>query len=332
MLEMESFCEKLPKIELHAHLNGSLSRNTLRQLGCTDDAILEYQSEQTTIEEVFKLFKVAHKATSTKKNLYLSTKTVIKEFAEDNVIYLELRTTPRKELDMTEEEYIQTVINAIIDKESPNIIVKLLLSLDRRRNHQEQSETLDAIIKFKNMYPDIVRGVDLSGDPAQGTFYRDLFEKARRNGLFCAIHCAEIKNNTEVIDILNFKPERLGHGTFLHPNYTSNAEIWNLYTKLQIPVECCLSSNVICLTSKSHREHHVQEWMKNDLPYCLATDDKGVFNTTLSKEFLHLQESFNLNKKDLWKISDNAINYSFALSEEKEMLHEKLKLWKIQNM
>ncbi|XP_076267112.1 adenosine deaminase-like protein isoform X3 [Rhynchophorus ferrugineus] len=234
---METFCSKLPKIELHAHLNGSLSRETLKKFGCADNDILEYnQAKQTTLDQVFDIFKIAHQATSTKQNLYESTVKVIEEFASDNVIYLELRTTPRKEADMTEDEYVETVIKALLDSESSDIMVKLILSIDRRHTYDQQVETLKTIIKYKKLYPDVVRGIDLSGDPTKGAFFRDIFEKARRNELFVAMHCAEIKNDAEVMEMFDFKPDRLGHATFIHPDFQGSAELWELYTKLQIPV------------------------------------------------------------------------------------------------
>ncbi|XP_076267111.1 adenosine deaminase-like protein isoform X2 [Rhynchophorus ferrugineus] len=295
---METFCSKLPKIELHAHLNGSLSRETLKKFGCADNDILEYnQAKQTTLDQVFDIFKIAHQATSTKQNLYESTVKVIEEFASDNVIYLELRTTPRKEADMTEDEYVETVIKALLDSESSDIMVKLILSIDRRHTYDQQVETLKTIIKYKKLYPDVVRGIDLSGDPTKGAFFRDIFEKARRNELFVAMHCAEIKNDAEVMEMFDFKPDRLGHATFIHPDFQGSAELWELYTKLQIP-----------------------------------TDDKGVFDTTLSNEFRIVQQTFSLNKEELWKISKNTLSYSFATDRDKNVLNEKLDKWKLANI
>ncbi|XP_066256092.1 adenosine deaminase-like protein [Euwallacea similis] len=331
---MEIFCHALPKIELHAHLNGSLSKSTLQQLGCTEQKIFKYDCPNTDIKRVFDLFKVAHSLTNNPTNLYIATKNVIKEFAQDNVIYLELRTTPRCGKDMSEDEYIETVVRAIMAKDSPRtIMVKLILSLDRKKTHDEQLFTLNNIIKFKKQYPNIIKGVDLSGDPSKGLFIKELFQKARNNDLFTAIHCGEIKNFKEAREILSFLPDRLGHCTFLHPKYCDNSsELWDIYKKLQIPVECCLTSNVRCLTTKSYEEHHVLEWIAESLPFCLGTDDKGVFDTCLSQEFLIAAKTFNFNKLDLWTICRNSVEYSFASAKEKELLTSKLNQWSIENM
>lgn len=116
-------------------------------------------------------------------------------------------------------------------------------------------------------------------------------------------------------------------------------------------LECCLTSNVLCGTSKSYEDHHVQEWLKNDLPFsisvskitstyfkctnfkfCLQTDDKGVFSTNLSDEYFLAQQHFNLSKKDLWNIAFTSIDSCFASDEEKCKLKLYLQEWKQSNM
>lgn len=149
--------------ELHAHLNGSLSDKILQILGCHEEDIREYQSskdipiEGRNLEDVFKKFAIAHKVTSSPEAVYTSTKRVIDEFAQENVIYLELRTTPRSEEGMTTEVYVESVIKAIQDSKD-NIIVKLILSLNRSHSIEICEKNLDLILNMKSKYPDIVKG------------------------------------------------------------------------------------------------------------------------------------------------------------------------------
>ncbi|CAH0552152.1 unnamed protein product [Brassicogethes aeneus] len=334
---MDAYCENLPKIELHAHLNGSLSEKTLEELGCQFNNVEEYQKlnkifgkTEKTLEDCFELFKIAHNVTNNVESVYHATKCVIQDFSAENVIYLELRTTPRSESTMTKEQYIEAVVRAIIDNKN-NIIVKLLLSLDRSHSKEVSEEALDLIIKMKERYPNIIRGVDLCGNPNEGKFCGDLFLKARENGLKLAIHCGEVKNNAEVKDILKIQPDRIGHGTCIHPGYGGSQDIWDLYKKLKIPTECCLTSNVVCGSSESYEKHHVQEWIKNELPFCINTDDKGVFCTSLSQEFEVISRLFNFTKHNLWKISYDTIDYTFCDKMEKDSLRKYLMKWATEN-
>ncbi|CAG2054771.1 unnamed protein product [Timema podura] len=85
-------------------------------------------------------------------------------------------------------------------RQSVNMLVKLLVSIDRRQGHKEAKDTLDLVVKVNQMYPDIVVGLDLSGDPSQGDFmeFLSVLAEARRYGLRLSIHCAEmISQNLE---------------------------------------------------------------------------------------------------------------------------------------
>lgn len=262
--------------ELHAHLNGSLSENTLRQLGCLNEEVQEYnsltkilQKTERTLDECFNLFKVAHQVTGNIENLYLATLNVIKEFHEDGVLYLELRTTPRSENNMTKRQYIETVIKAIRNNKC-DIVVKLILSIDRRHVDEISYESLNLIIKMKQIHPDVIVGVDLCGNPNEGKFDCKLFQEARENNLKITLHCAEVKNDLETIEILNFKPDRIGHGTCIHPDFKGAKELWDNYLKTKIPIEMCLTSNVICGTSNSYKEHHIKNWYEKSLPLAIC--------------------------------------------------------------
>ncbi|RZC41919.1 adenosine deaminase-like protein, partial [Asbolus verrucosus] len=323
--------------ELHAHLNGSLSPSSLRKLGCLEEDIAKYQkltkllhTTEKTLNECFELFRVAQDATNNKQSVYFATQSVIEDFYNDNVIYLELRTTPRQERDMTKADYIESVVEAIQDC-TQNIIVKLLLSIDRRLELNSVEETMKLFIKMKNKYPNIIKGVDFSGNPNLGCFNKNLFKQAVDNGFFVTLHCGEVKHDSEVVEILNFKPHRIGHGIFLHPSFGGSDEIWSLYCQTKIPLECCLTSNVLCGTRKSYKKHHLQEWINSSLPFTLCTDDKGIFCTSLSRELLLAATHLNLNSRDLWQISFNSIDYTFASDEEKNFLQGILMDWKLKN-
>lgn len=221
----------------------------MKSLGCSDEDIAVYHklskqlsANEKTLEECFELFKIAQKATSNPNSLYFATKSVIQEFSEDNVIYLELRTTPREETLLTKANYIETVVKAVRDRDQNKINVKLILSIDRRHDLKTSNETMNLIIDMKNKYPDIIKGVDFSGNPRLGDFNDQLFRKAVENGLFTTIHCAEIKNDCEVERILKFNPDRIGHGTFLHPNYGGCENNWKLYCQKKIPLGIAIFS------------------------------------------------------------------------------------------
>lgn len=138
-------------------------------------------------------------------------------------------------LGMTKEEYIEAVVKAIKETDL-DIIVKLILSIDRQHDVKDSYDSMNIITKMKETYPDIIRGVDFSGNPKLGSFDTQLFTYAKNNGLKTTVHCGEVKNDEEVLKILSFKPNRIGHATFLHPSYGGSQTVWDLYNLVKIPV------------------------------------------------------------------------------------------------
>lgn len=347
---MESFCSALPKVELHAHLNGSLSQRVLYELYMSNPNISKnddlvklistfHSGAERTLEDCFKIFDIAHAVTVTPDAVKKATKDVIIEFAADNVVYLELRSTPRAVPGvMTKTQYIQAIIDTILEIPtfiSPNksIVVKLLISVNRREGRAEAKENIAEAVSACAAYPDVVVGVDLSGNPSCGKVEEDLlplFREARVSGLKVALHCAEVPNEDEVEAILKFQADRLGHGTCIHPSHGGSDKLWNLFLQCRTPLEVCPTSNLKCQTVESYDKHHIRLLLPIEYPFVISTDDKGVFSTTLSEEFRVVAETFNLSKIDLCNFTQRAIDVSFATSNEKKLLQEKLLEFKTQ--
>lgn len=99
-----------------------------------------------------------------------------------------------------------------------NILVKLITSVNRADGPDAAKENLAVTLKLHKKYPEIIKGMDLSGDPLNYAFldFAPVFTEARSEGLGIAIHAAEVMEKYEdVKDILDFGPDRIGHGTFV---------------------------------------------------------------------------------------------------------------------
>lgn len=148
---------------------------------------------------------------------------MIKLFDQDNVIYLELRSTPRATDSMTKLKYIEVICETISNVwgEESDIVVKYLPSIDRAQSAQANEETLDAVLELIKSpdYRDFIVGIDFSGNPSVGNFadFKPLLQRARHSGLKLAIHCAEIAGRAEESKEMleSGLVDRIGHGTFL---------------------------------------------------------------------------------------------------------------------
>ncbi|XP_055533409.1 adenosine deaminase-like protein [Wyeomyia smithii] len=331
------FFQKLPKIELHAHLNGSLSNSTLSELHVLkygkepaterDESFYKITAGQNlTLKECFQKFKYAHDLTDQPETLAYATRAVIRDFAVDNVIYLELRTTPKATYHMTKTQYLTTVLETIrqAQKDYPTVTVKLLPSIDRSKGLQEATENVSLVLEMHQLYPDIIKGMDLSGAP-YGTKFSDfatILERAKVRGLKMALHCGEFPDDDEVWEMFQFGTDRIGHGTFIGGSNLKFAKT------NRIPFECCLTSNVKCSTVKSYEDHHFKKLWKAKHEVCICTDDFGVFDTSLSDELRICSETYGLSTQDILQLQENTIEYTFASEAEKQQLTKLFDLFK----
>lgn len=101
----------------------------------------------------------------------------------------------------------------------PEIIVKLLPSINIGYGVQEAEENFQLFSILRNKHADVVVGIDLSGDPTKGKFrdYKHIFQQARDEGFRLALHCAVVKDDEETLHMLKFMTsgDRIGHGTFI---------------------------------------------------------------------------------------------------------------------
>ncbi|XP_072258396.1 N6-Methyl-AMP deaminase isoform X1 [Pyxicephalus adspersus] len=334
---LHTFYQLLPKVELHAHLNGSISSTTMKKL-IAQKPHLHIQNGMTMIEkgqkrsldECFQMFRIIHQITDASEDILLITKDVIKEFASDGVKYLELRSTPRETSSgMTKRTYVDTVLEGIkqCKEEDVDIDVRFLLAIDRRGGPTVAKETVKLAEEYFHSTNDLVLGLDLSGDPTvgHGKDFMEALTEAKNSGLKLALHLSEVPTQKEETDLLlTIPPDRIGHGTFL----CNSPDAVEVVKQKNIPIELCFSSNVKGQSVPSYDKHHFGFWYNLGHPSVLCTDDKGVFSTDLSLEYEIAASTFNLSPHQVWDLSAQAINYIFASDHIKSHLREKWSLLK----
>ncbi|XP_028622785.1 adenosine deaminase-like protein isoform X2 [Grammomys surdaster] len=304
------FYVQLPKVELHAHLNGSISSSTMKRLIAKKPHLKVHghmtmidKGKKRTLEECFQMFQVIHQLTTSAEDILMVTKDVIKEFADDGVKYLELRSTPRGEnaTGMTRKTYVESVLEGIkqCKQENLDIDVRYLMAIDRRGGPAIAKETVKLAREFFLSTEDTVLGLDLSGDPTIPN---------------------KEKETQMLLDLL---PDRIGHGTFLSASEAGSLDQVNFVRQHQIPLELCLTSNIKSQTVPSYDQHHFGFWYSVAHPSVICTDDKGVFATYLSQEYQLAAETFNLTPSQVWDLSYDSINCIFASDNTRSELKKK---------
>ncbi|CAO1631721.1 unnamed protein product [Sympodiomycopsis kandeliae] len=316
--EALSFTQGLNKIELHAHLNGSIRRSTVQELceakGLDASKSQILQNDVRTISEMFDVFKIIHTCVRGGEVVKRISREVLEDAEHDNIVYLELRTTPRAhdECHLSIEEYIESVLEGFDDYKRATSSktpceVRLLLSIDRNDPPENTLRTVELALKYQHRG---VVGVDLSGNPTKGVFssWLPALQSARSKGLKISLHAGEVPNtDQEMTEMLQFHPGRLGHVCFISP---SNATI--LKAK-KIPIELCLTSNILSnpSTIPTYKDHHFLKHYEVDHPITLCTDDVAVFGSTLSNELALAMEHFNLSPTEIKTIVRDSLQSTF---------------------
>ncbi|KAK3127932.1 hypothetical protein QOZ80_7AG0580330 [Eleusine coracana subsp. coracana] len=357
--EIREWCVALPKVELHAHLNGSVRNSTLlelaKQLGDRGVIVFEdvkdvIMKDGRSLPECFKLFDLFHMLTTDHDTVTRIAKEVVEDFAAENVVYLEIRTTPKKNAakGMTKRSYVDAVIRGLKAVESVDVLfdsnlttseplsctpmteldndtrkkkiyVRLLLSIDRRETTSAALDTVNLAMEMKDQG---VIGIDLSGNPVVGEWetYLPALQHAKELGIPITIHCGEVPNRKEIQAVLDFCPQRLGHVCCL------NDDEWKQLKSLKIPIEICLTSNVMTGGAPSLELHHFADLYNARHPLSLCTDDSGLFSTSLSNEYYLVAATFGLSKSELFQLAQDAVHFVFADDDVKSSLRRMLKI------
>ncbi|KAI0799217.1 Metallo-dependent hydrolase [Xylaria sp. FL0064] len=327
----------MPKIELHAHLSGSISRQCLHEIwrgkksaGKTDleDPLTAMPAGRHghDLDFFFPLFSsYIYRLVDDADSLRYSTMAVIEDFANDGVVYLELRTTPRSipKEGLDKAAYVTIVLEAIeaAQRKFPSIQVRLILSIDRRNTLAEADEAVALATHFSS---NGVVAVDLCGDPAKGdvSLFTPAFQAARAQGLKITVHFAEAEcsaSDAELETILRWMPDRLGHVIHV-PEHIKK----QIIARGAIGLELCLSCNVqLQMIVGDFDAHHFGEWWRVDGPVVVpCTDDVGVFGSPVSNEWALIQQYFRLGREEILTLARKGIDVIFGGDTQKARLRE----------
>jgi len=304
--------KQIPKIELHAHLHGSVRDETIFDLmklhpeRFTQDDI-DTIAKERTLDDVWKVFGIVHRCVTSREAVKRITTEMIEDFAAENVKYLEIRTTPRalpdSNLDM--EGYVEAVIEAIKEcdvRPDLSIRVNLILSVNRSNPKPKARATLDICLRYRKKG---IVGLDFSGPPVNtfSDFY-DVFREAQLNDLKTTVHCAEWLNDEDTKLILDFKPNRLGH--FIQ----CGDDLFQRCIEEKHPVEICPSSNLVTEMIPDISKHPFGRYPEGH-PLSMCTDDSGVFHISLTHEIYIIAKAFGLSKERIRNMITESVEMTF---------------------
>ena len=322
---------KLPKVELHCHLDGSIRLDTIIDIAKKDGIKLDsYERSDvkkmvqvpyncTSLNEYLKKFDLVNNVMQSSENIKRVTFELLEDVQKENVKYIEVRFAPLLHLNggLSIEDVIQSAIDGINKAEKLyDIKGNLILCCMRSMSEEDAILLVEKGRKFLNKG---VVGIDLAGPEEEGFVkkYKKLAELARSYGYNITIHAGEAASGQNVIDAINIlKAQRIGHGVKIK----DMKDAYELVKETKVSLEMCPTSNIQTNAVKDFREYPLYDFYKDGINISINTDNRTVSNIDLTNEIKLIFDKFNMNEEDYKNIYLNTIDYTFADEDTKEWL------------
>ncbi|ARM74503.1 putative adenosine deaminase [Listeria monocytogenes] len=322
--------KSLPKVELHTHLDGSISLITLKKLAKIANKSLPPDEEVIrnlhvlancqSLASYLKCFEVVMPFLQSEEALKTAAYDLIAQAADENIVYIEVRFAPM--LFILEGLSVDEIIKSVADGLKQGYLgygVRSNMILCAMRGHD--LETNKRVIDYAVMYRKIgVVGVDLAGDEAAypPKIYLEWFNYAKEKGINLTVHAGECGSAENISDSIAFGAKRIGHGTSMrgHRDLIDTCILHNIH------IEMCPTSNLQTKAISNMKEYPFQAFYNAGLSISVNTDNRSVSGTTLTNEWQALQVTTEI----IHKITLEALLSSFATEEEKQLIANEITL------
>jgi len=319
----------LPKIELHLHLDCSLSYQAVSALAASVTRE-EYERDYIAPARCANLADFLSRAPKgfrlmqTEDSLRLVTEDVFQQLVEDGVIYAEIRFAPLLHTEQgLSPERVVAVVERAVDRLTRETGMQARLILCTLRHFTEAQSLLTAqlVEKFRDSH---VVALDLAGDEAGFPLdaHVGAYRYAREHGLFRTAHAGEGLGPESVWETLRLlDPQRIGHGT----RSIEDPKLVEHLRRERIHLELCPTANVQIIPSiGSMQEHPIDRLYRAGVSLNVNSDSRMLTPTTLTSEYESLQRVFKWTKQDLLRANLMGLDAAFVDDAVKELLRKRL--------
>ena len=323
--------KRLPKVELHCHLDGSLRVPTILDLAKKDKVTLTTSSSEElskllvigktrgSLEDYIKRFDITLSVMQTPQALSRTAYELIEDVAKENVRYIEIRYSPilHTGKGMTMGESVEAVRNGL-KRGQKDFGVKSGIIVCGIRNISAAAslKLADLTVRYKNKG---VVGFDLAGSeenfPAKD--HQEAFYMILNNNINATIHAGEAYGPSSIHQAIHHcGAHRIGHGTRLK----ENKDLMNYVNDHRITLEICLTSNWQTRSIRSLKYHPLKYYYDQGIRVTINTDNRLMSGTTLTKEFLLAHKLFGFKLHDFREMIIMAMKSAFIPYAERKQL------------
>ena len=332
----KSILQLLPKIELHLHLDCSLSYDVVKKLNPQIN-YTQYKNNFIAPEKCLNLGDFLRCTNwgidlmQTEVGLKEVVKDLFVQLKKENVIYSEIRFAPLQHISggLAAEEVVQIVADTAKECiSSTGIKAGIILCTLRHYNEEQSLQTVKLVEKFiKNS---VIVGFDIAANEAGFPIdsHKKAFEYAVKKDIPRTAHAGEAKGAESVWETIKyFSPQRIGHGV----RSIEDDTLIEYLIKKNIHLEVCPSCNVQINVFDNFSDHPINNLYNSGVSVGINTDARSLVNVSLSDEYLKLIETFGWGYKHFYSCNKNALSASFLEDSDKTILREKLDTFFVQN-
>lgn len=330
MSSLEEFIRRLPKAELHLHLEGTITPATLVELSQRHDAEpipladAEALYRFTDFTGFINAFRAVTRLLTAPEDYELAAWRMMQRLAEQGVVHAEV--------------FISVGVIYMWRNHDPECFEPIFAGLERARERAARELGLsvfwifDAVRHFsvpeaervfrkaaemRSTFPSIV-AIGLGGDErkAGSEPFRSLFQEAREAGLRLTNHAGETTGPEAIREALSIGSERIGHAL----SAIDDPALMDELRARGIPLELNPTSNVRTGVCASFAAHPLRRYFDGGLVVTLNSDDPAFFGSDVASEYLHAHTDQGFSREELRTLAANSIGASF-LSESKKALH-----------
>ena len=324
------FIKKVPKAELHLHIEGTLEPEHMFELAKRNNVSIPYNNVEEVksaynfknLDSFLNIYYQGSKVLIHEKDFFDLTWAYILKCKEDNIVHTEIFFDPQTHLNRGIS--FDIVINGIskaLDKANLEfgLTSKIIMCFLRHLDEESGFKVLDQALKYKNKIVGV--GLDSSelGNPPKK--FEKLFQKARDEGFLTVAHAGEEGPPEYIWDSINLlKVKRIDHGV----QSLKDEKLVDLLIKEQIPLTVCPLSNVkLCVFDKIEN-HNLKKMLNKGLRVMVNSDDPAYFGGYLNTNLIELQMALDLSFEEIKTLIINSFKSSFLDDAKKKEWIEKI--------
>lgn len=317
-------------IDLHLHLDGSLSLGSVKELAAMQNIQLPDSDEEILnrlqvsagcrdLNEYLEKFDFPVSLLQTKEAITTAVCNLKRELKEQGLLYAEIRFAPQLHTrnGLPQEEVVQAAIEGMMKHDFRSGLILCCM-----RSNDNQEANMETVRVAGDYLGKGVCALDIAGAEAlyPTELFEELFAYAQKLNIPYTIHAGEADGPSSVRKALEFGASRIGHGI----RSVEDKGLLEMLAEKKVTLELCPTSNLNTNIFENMKQYPIRKLMEAGVKITINTDNMTVSNTCLREEFTKVVENFDLTKEELELFVKNSIDAAFADDKVKQWLQEQM--------